>query len=233
MNKKILLGKIVGAIGIKGEVKVYSKGGAPRLDLYDSLIIVPREEHALDSSHNPKERASGARHDDLSHCHVSYDGAIPGHVSHDGVSPACADKSMMLKMEKARIRGSMAVVKLFGIDDRNAAEALRDAEVYVDEEDLPELPDNTYYVKDLEGMKVMDFDTSEEVGVIAEVIQNSAQDIYRILLKPSEDTSVANNQDNASGKGNKEALVPAVKEFIKEVNIEEGFVRIHFIEGMR
>ena len=172
--EKILLGKIVGAQGIRGEVKIYSFGDAPSdFNKYEkALLVMPGDEESE---------------------------AIP------------------YTIEKARIQGNLAMVKLAEVSDRNAAEALRNAEVYIEAEDLVELPDDTYYVRDLEGLKVIDDDTGEEVGVIEEVIQNAAQDVYRIAL---------------TRDGN-ETLVPAVKEFIKAVDVEAGIIRIHFIEGMR
>ena len=146
----------------------------------------------------------------------------------------------MVTVEKARIQGTLAIVKFYEVADRNEAEDLREAEVFVDEEDLEELPDDTYYVRDLEGLRVIDDDTGEEVGEIAEVIRNAAQDVYRIALA-AKDVLAAEDALAAEAAGEiaventaqREALVPAVKEFIKDVDIEAGTIRIHFIEGMK
>ena len=89
------------------------------------------------------------------------------------------------------------------------------------EEDLEELPEGTYYVRDLVGLTVIDDKSNEAIGKLTEVIQNTAQDVYRIEL-----------DKERYGEGKPDSLVPAVKEFIKEVNISEGYIKIHFIEGM-
>ena len=172
-TEKVLLGKIAGAQGIRGEVKIYGFGDAPSdFNKYEkALLVMPGDEE---------------------------------------------EETIPYTVEKARIQGNLAVVKFAEVADRNAAEGLRNADVYVESDDLEELPDDTYYVRDLEGLRVIDDDTEEEVGIIEEVIQNAAQDVYRIDLQ--------------SGG---EALVPAVKEFIKAVDLEGGTIRIHFIEGMR
>ena len=124
------------------------------------------------------------------------------------------------KIEKARThgdgRGNMVVLKLEGVEDRNRAEELIGLKLFIDETQLKELPDDTYYVRDLIGLKVFAFDSVEnkvkdQVGVITDVIQNTAQDVYVI---------------------NDSIMVPAVKEFVKEVNLSEGYVAISFIEGM-
>ena len=170
---KVLLGKIVGAQGIRGEVKVYGFGDAPSdFNKYEkALLVLPGDEECEASPYT---------------------------------------------IEKSRIQGNLAIVKLKGVDDRNAAEALRESMVYVEQEDLEELPEDTYYVRDLEGLKVIDDDSNEEVGTVAEVIQNAAQDVYRVSLN-----------------GGGDSLIPAVKEFIKLVDIPGGVIRIHFIEGMK
>lgn len=187
-TEKVLLGKIVGAQGIRGEVKIYAFGDAPSdFGKYEkALLVLPQGD----------ER--------------------------------------MVTVEKARIQGTLAIVKFYEVADRNEAEDLREAEVFVDEEDLEELPDDTYYVRDLEGLRVIDDDTGEEVGEIAEVIQNAAQDVYRIALA-AEDALAAEaaGEIAVENTAQREALVPAVKEFIKDVDIEAGTIRIHFIEGMK
>ncbi|MBQ7246419.1 MAG: 16S rRNA processing protein RimM [Firmicutes bacterium] len=194
-TERVLLGKIVGAQGIRGEVKIYAFGDAPSdFTKYEKAFLVLRNEEKL------------------------------------------------VKIEKARIQGNLAVVKFVEIADRNAAEELRDAEVFVEAADLEELPEDTYYVRDLEGLCVIDDDTGEDVGVISEVIQNAAQDVYRIVLNAfGESEGKGKGKGKGKGEGGaqddsgapKEALVPAVKEFIKSVDLEAGTIRIHFIEGMR
>ena len=109
----------------------------------------------------------------------------------------------------------MVILKLKGVDDRNAAEELRESDIYITEEDLRELPEDTFYVRDLIGCKVVNAETEETLGEIADVLQNSAQDIYQIKTE-----------------GGKEILVPAVGDFVEEVNIEEKLVRINVIPGL-
>ena len=162
---KVLIGEIVSAVGIKGEVKVKCYTSSP-------------------------ERFSGL----------------------DFVF--CEEKKT--RIEKAGTKGNMAVLKLEGISDRNQAEEMRGTGLYIMEDDLEELPEDTYYVKDLVGLKVISDEDNEEVGEISDVIQNTAQDIYVIK--------------GESFKG--DVMVPAVKEFIREVNVGSGYIRIKFIEGM-
>ena len=66
------------------------------------------------------------------------------------------------------------------------------------------------------GLEVFDAKDNSLVGVLEDVIQNTAQDIY--LVKTKEGAEV---------------LVPAVKEFIKDIDSAAGRICINFIEGMR
>jgi len=119
------------------------------------------------------------------------------------------------KITSARYQSGLVVLKLSGINDRNAAEALKGQSLYVLESELPKLPEDTYYIRDLIGSKVINEEDGSEIGTISDVIQNSAQDVYEINL--------------ASGK---KGYVPAVGTFVKDVNIEEKIVKIHVIEGL-
>ena len=97
------------------------------------------------------------------------------------------------QIEKVRYQGDMVILKLRGIDDRNEAETLRDCDVFITEADLRELPEDTYYLRDLIGMKVIDEGHYGEIGTLKDVIQNSAQDIYvvkRFKFKKEDGTEI-------------------------------------------
>ena len=81
---------------------------------------------------------------------------------------------------------------------------------------LADLDEGEYYIKDLIGLEVFDAKDNSLVGVLDDVIQNTAQDIY--LIKTEEGSEI---------------LVPAVKELIKDIDVEAGRIYINFIEGMR
>ena len=73
-------------------------------------------------------------------------------------------------------------------------------------------------MRDLIGCRVVNLqegtETSEEIGVITDVLQNSAQDIYQVKTEAG-----------------KEVLIPAVGEFVKEINIDEKVVKVSLIPG--
>ena len=57
-------------------------------------------------------------------------------------------------------------------------------------------------------------ENEEEIGIITDVLQNTAQDIYQVKTKEG-----------------KEVLIPAVGEFVKEINIDEKTVIVSLIPG--
>ena len=118
------------------------------------------------------------------------------------------------RIEKARYMKNMAVLKLEGIDDRNAAESVRNRELELPREDLWEQPEDTYFVDDLLGCAVVSEDGAQ-VGTLKQIHSRPAQDLYEI---EREDGSAF--------------LLPAVKEFIKDVKTDEKIIVIHLIEGL-
>ena len=74
--------------------------------------------------------------------------------------------------------GSRGVrVKLHGVDDRTAAEALRGKIFFVDEAHVIRLPAGRYFVHDVIGLIVKD-EQGRELGSVADVLHYPANDIY-------------------------------------------------------
>ena len=62
----------------------------------------------------------------------------------------------MLEVENVRLQKNVVIVKFAEINDRNASEAMKGKTLYITEEDLPELPQGQFYVRDLIGMTMVD-----------------------------------------------------------------------------
>jgi len=118
------------------------------------------------------------------------------------------------KIQNARYMKNMAVLKLEGVDDRNMAESLRNKELLLAKEDLWEQPEDTYFIDDLVGCTVVSEDGAP-VGMLKSIISRPAQDLYEI--------------ERADGST---FLLPAVKEFIKNVDLDNKTITIHLINGL-
>ena len=126
------------------------------------------------------------------------------------------DPSLKYDIQNVRYKNELVLLKLKGIDDRNAAEALKEKYLIIDETQKRELPEDTYLIADLIGLEVYS-ETNEWIGTLIDVIQSTGQDLYEILIR--EDPP-------------KTALVPAVKEFILDVNVDKKRMTIKVIEGL-
>ncbi len=118
--------------------------------------------------------------------------------------------------DRVRYQKDKPVIKVAGIDDRNAAEELRGLEVAIEADDLDELPEGEHYVRDLIGCKVVDIagGGSAEIGVLKDVIQNTAQSVLEV--------------ETAEGRT---VLIPAVDAFMRRIDEEAGLIEVELIPG--
>jgi len=135
-----------------------------------------------------------------------------------------ADRTAVI--EKVRSRGGRPVIKLEGVDDRNASEELRGMEIYLEETELEELPEGEHYVRDIIGYTVVDIASTNdsasafasswgtEIGVLTDVIQNTAQSILEV-----------------SREEGRPVLIPAVDEFLKNIDDENKVIEVELIPG--
>ena len=103
-------------------------------------------------------------------------------------------------VESVRLDNGSVYIKFSGINDRNAAESLRNSMVYVDRADAVPLEEGRYFIADLIGCGVFS-DGGERLGTLEDVLQNGAADVYVV-------------------KGERDFMVPALKRLLTEVDVE-------------
>jgi len=116
------------------------------------------------------------------------------------------------KIEGVRFQKNMVLLKLSGIDSPEDARKLSQYQLYVKREDAIPLYENEYFVKDLIGLDVIS-DKGEKLGVLSDVINTAANDVYVV-------------------KGEREILIPAVKEYVLSIDLSKGEMTVLFVEGM-
>jgi 16S rRNA processing protein RimM len=109
----------------------------------------------------------------------------------------------VLQVAEGRKHGKSIVVRFEGIDDRDAAAELLDAEIGVPRETLPETAPDEYYWTDLEGMQVVNID-GRLLGRVAYLLATGANDVLVVqgdeeILVPFVAGSVIRNVDMAKG----------------------------------
>ncbi len=79
-------------------------------------------------------------------------------------------------LQGARVSGGEAYLTLAGVEDRDAAEALRGLPVYIDRDHARPLAENETFIADMIGMQAVDSE-GRAVGVLTDVLQNGGADI--------------------------------------------------------
>ena len=142
------------------------------------------------------------------------------------INPFVDDSSVFTEFEylivgekKLSVRGvkfvkATPIVSLEGIDSIEKAEVLRNTPVFINEEDLPELDEGEYYIKDILGLTVIT-DLGECLGKVTDVFKTGSNDVYEV-----------------SGESGKPVLIPAISEVVKSIDTEKGEIRIHLLEGL-
>ena len=117
------------------------------------------------------------------------------------------------KVKSVRGAKSPFIVKFEGVDSIEAAQSLSGQEVLVAKEDFESLLEGEYYRFEIEGLKAFD-DTGKYYGVIEEIIATGSNDVYVVR-----------------GDG-KEWLVPMIDSVVQNIDMEEGKLIFHCVEGL-
>lgn len=116
-------------------------------------------------------------------------------------------------IERSRVFKNMVIAKIEGVDTPEAAEKLRNKVLYMHRDDL-ELDDDTYFIQDLIGIEVRDADSGQVYGVIDDVMQTGANDVY-----------VVKGED-------REYLVPAIADVVVSTDIDGNVMTIRPLDGL-
>ena len=105
-------------------------------------------------------------------------------------------------------------MRLIGVDTCEAAEALKNRILYLNRDDV-ELPEDLVFIQDILGLTVFDTRTGETIGTLRDVNQGAGHDLYIIRRD-----------------GKPDALIPACKPFLKNIDLEKGIITVETIEGL-
>lgn len=123
-------------------------------------------------------------------------------------------EQLPLEIQGVKFFKQFVILKFKGIDNINDIEKYKRCPLLVAREDAIPLEENEYFIADMIGMEVQTED-GEIFGTLKDVIETGANDVYVI-------ESVMHG----------EVLVPAIKECILDVNIEEQKMKIHLLDGL-
>ena len=115
------------------------------------------------------------------------------------------------KILSARTHKQFVIAHIEGVDDLNAAMALKGKTVEILRADA-HLKKGEFFVQDILGFTVVD-EEGKTVGTLVDAEETPASMLYHV-------------------KGESEHLIPAVKEFILGIDAEKEEIRVHLIEGV-
>lgn len=118
-------------------------------------------------------------------------------------------------VQSARQHQRIVLLKLDGVDDETAAQRLRGLTLWIPESERTPLADNQFYLHDVVGLKVVHVN-GQPLGEVVDFITGSGNDLFVVRATP----------------GGREALLPAVREFIRELDIPGGVLRVDPIPGL-
>ena len=123
-------------------------------------------------------------------------------------------EKMNLEIEGVKIFKQFVILKFKGLDNINYIEKYRQKSLYVTRKNAVRLQRDEYFIADLIGLKVQDED-GKELGTVKDVIETGANDVYEVEM--------------ADGKS---LLLPAIKQCILNVDVENGTMQVHVLEGL-
>ena len=119
-----------------------------------------------------------------------------------------------LEIEGVKFFKQFVILKFKGLDNINDIEKYRQKSLYVTRKNAVRLQRDEYFIADLIGLKVQDED-GKELGTVKDVIETGANDVYEVEM--------------ADGKS---LLLPAIKQCILNVDVENGTMQVHVLEGL-
>lgn len=123
-------------------------------------------------------------------------------------------KMIPMKVEYCKFFKQFVFLKFEGYNDINDVEQFKRCPLLVTRENAVPLEEDEYYVADLIGLTIVD-DSGVTLGELKDVIETGANDVYEI--KTPDGRSI---------------LLPAIKECILDVDLEEGIILVHLLKGL-
>ncbi len=125
------------------------------------------------------------------------------------------DHGVFLEEKVSRVRyfKNLVIVKFEDRDRIEDVEKLVKHELYVTRENAVPLEEGEYFIADLIGLQVYE-DTGRHLGKLSDVLETGANDVYIVDFE------------------GRELLLPNIPDCIKEVDLENGRMTVHLMEGL-
>ncbi len=122
--------------------------------------------------------------------------------------------TMSLEIQNVKFFKQFVILKFKGIDNINDIERYKRCPLLIAREDAVELEEDEFFIADMIGMAV-ETEDGKAFGTLKDVMETGANDVY-----------VIESEEHG------EVLLPAIKECVLDVNIEEQKMIIHLMDGL-
>lgn len=119
-----------------------------------------------------------------------------------------------MEIEGVKFFKQYAIIKFKGYDSINDIEKYKNAKLYVTRDHAVRLRKDEYFIADLIGMGVVT-EEGEPFGRMKDVMVTGANDVY--IIEREDGTEV---------------LLPAIKECVKDIDMEQGQITVHIMDGL-
>ncbi|MCM1262505.1 MAG: ribosome maturation factor RimM [Butyrivibrio sp.] len=123
-------------------------------------------------------------------------------------------KRLTMTIENVRFFKQFVILKFKGIDSIDDIEKYKNAKLLVTRENAVKLEKDEYFIADMLGMKV-ETEDGKSFGTLKDVITSGANDVYVVEMEDG-----------------KEALLPAIKECILNIDMENAVMTVHIMDGL-
>ncbi len=121
---------------------------------------------------------------------------------------------LSMEIEGVKFFKQFVILKFRGYDSINDVEKYKQGKLLVTRDKAVRLKKDEYFVADMIGMRVVT-DMGEDFGILKEVLATGANDVYVVSLDDG-----------------KEVLLPAIRECIKNIDIDGRVMEIHVMDGL-
>lgn len=132
----------------------------------------------------------------------------------DEVTLDAGREMIPLEIQNVKFFKNMVILKFKGYDNINDIEKYKGRDLLIRRNQAVVLEEDEYFIGDLIGLSVVT-EEGAVLGTLTDVMPTGANDVYIVRQE--------------SGK---ELLLPAIKECIREVDLESRFIKVHVMDGL-
>lgn len=119
-----------------------------------------------------------------------------------------------MEIEHVKFFKNMVILKFKGYDNINEIEKYKSRDLLITRDQAVDLAPDEYFITDLIGLAVVS-DQGVELGTLKDVLETGANDVYVVAMKDG-----------------KELMLPAIGDCILDVDLEQGRMEVHVLEGL-